>query len=207
MLVTKSGGLHEVVAALFDGAMIPVKVSYSSATAFTLPTSDEIVQATKLLETADQLARKHAPAIPPPFDPKSALWAAQVFHFACICLVDRIAVDVELPDQLALAEPDGTSASQHWSVDLVLRSWWDLIKRSTTENNDDPLNATLIAIASRWPLAAVGTPAPIDDDRISVIWNHKCLRQVYVDRVIQRADREKAADPIVAEATQRITGH
>lgn len=202
----KTGLLHETIAALFDGAMIPLKVSFGNAAEFPRPTDEEVSKTVQLLKKADQLARQHAPAEPPAFDPHAALWAARVVQFACVRLVDKIEMDIELPDDLAKAEPDAPSASQHWSVDLVLRSWWDLVKRSTTDNQDDPLNTTLLNIASRWPLAAVGTPAPIAHDRLSVVWGHPSLRQIYIDRVIQRVDREKANEPLVAEAIRRVEG-
>lgn len=202
----KTGLLHETIAALFDGAMIPLKVSFGGAADFPRPTDDEVTQTIQLLENADQIARQHAPGVPPAFDPQAALWAARVLQFACVRLVDKIEIDIELPEDLVQAEPDATSASQHWSVDLVFRSWWDLVKRSATENEDDPLNATLLNIASRWPLAAVGTPAPIASDRLLVIWGHPSLRRIYIDRVIQRADRQKAAEPLVAEAIRRVEG-
>ena len=202
----KTGLLHETIAALFDGAMIALKVSLGAAAEFPRPTNDEVTQTIQLLEKADLLARRHAPADPPPFDPQAALWAARVLQFACVRLVDKIEMDIELPEDLAQAEPDATSASHHWSVDLVFRSWWDLVKRSTTENEDDPLNATLLSIASRWPLAAVGTPAQTSSDRLSVVWDHPSLRQIYIDRVIQRADREKEAEPLVADAIRRVEG-
>ena len=202
----KTGLLNETIAALFDGAMIPVKVAFGAATESSLPTSAEVAQTIHLLEKADELARRHAPGNPPAFDSQAALWAARVFQFACVRLVDKIEMDIELPDDIATTEPDGTSAAQHWSVDLVFRSWWDIVKRAAAENEDDPLNATLLGIASRWPLAAVGTPARVVDERMSVIWDHACLRQVYIDRVIQRSDREKAAEPRVAEAIRHTAG-
>lgn len=202
----KSGLLHEAIAALFDGAMIPLKISFGATAEFPRPTDGEMAQTMRLLENADQIARQHAPGVPPAFDPLSALWAARVLQFACVRLVDKIEVDIDLPDDLAQAEPDGTSATQHWSVDLVFRSWWDLVKRSTAENEDDPLNTTLLNIASRWPLAAVGTPAMPSSDRLAVVFGHPSLRQIYIDRVIQRVDREKAADSLVAEAIRGFDG-
>jgi len=202
----KSGLLHEAIAALFDGAMIPLKVSFGVTAELPRPTDDEVAQTIRLLENADQIARQHAPGVPPDFDPLAALWAARVLQFACVRLVDKIEVDIDLPDVLAQAEPDATSAAQHWSVDLVFRSWWDLVKRSAAENEDDPLNATLLNIAARWPLAAVGTPAKPSSDRLAVVCGHPSLRQIYIDRVIQRADREKAADPLVAESIHSFDG-
>jgi hypothetical protein len=202
----KSGLLHEAIAALFDGAMIPLKISFGATANFPRPTDNEVAQTIRLLGKADQIARQHAPGEPPAFDPLAALWAARVLQFACVRLVDKIEVDIDLPDDLAMAEPDATSAAQHWSVDLVFRSWWDLVKRSTAENKDDPLNTTLLNIASRWPLAAVGTTAKPSSDRLRIVWGHPSLRQIYIDRVIQRADREQAADPLVAEAIRSING-
>lgn len=202
----KAGLLHETIAALFDGAMLPLKISFGGTAEFPQPTDDEVSKTNRLLQKADQIARQHAPADPPTYDPQAALWAARVLQFACVRLVDKIEMDIELPDDLAKAEPDAPSASQHWSVDLVLRSWWDLVKRSTADNQDDPLNTTLLNIASRWPLAAVGTTAQAASDRLLVVWGHPSLRQIYIDRVIQRADREKAAEPLVAEAIRRVEG-
>ena len=202
----KTGLLHETIAALFEGAMLPLKLSFGAAAEFPRPTDDEVSKTIQLLENADQIARQHAPADPPAFDRHAALWAARVMQFTCVRLVDKIEMDIELPEDLAKAEPDATSASHHWSVDLVLRSWWNLVKRSTADNQDDPLNTTLLNIASRWPLAAVGTTSPIASDRLLVVWGHPSLRHIYIDRVIQRADREKASELLVAEAIRRVEG-
>lgn len=202
----RTGRLDELVAAFFEGAMIPVKVSFGAGVDFADQTPDEIDNTTRLLRQADQLARLHAPGVAPELDIDAALWAAKVLQFVCNRLVDKLEADTDLPDSLVETEPDGRNVSQHWSVDLVLRALWDLVKRSHSENEADTLNRTLIEIAAKWPLVAVGTPATVTEDRMMVVWNHDCLRRVYVDRIIHRSDKTLAALPLVAEQIRRTQG-
>jgi hypothetical protein len=173
-------GLSRFVSALANGAVICVAVGGQTP----LTRKDRVATETALRE-ADALARLHAPMTAPPLEIASAMWAARVMQFACRMMVDRIETDIDLPSELASQEPQGLT-DDHWSVDLVFRFWWDLMKRAAHLSADDPFNQTLHGIARRWPLAAIGTSVVCDETRLAPIHNHDCLRRLYTDRLALR---------------------
>lgn len=195
-----STGLAASTRAIVEGGMVPVVVGRgnSKEVNFGEPTHAEIEATSAILAAADQLARLHAPKSPPPFELNAAVWAARVMQFACHRLVDKVEVDTSLPDELVRGEPAGRDPADHWSVDLVFRSWWDLVRRSFAANEQDTLNDTLLQVATRWPLAAVGTSAVCLSDRLDIVCSNRCLRLIYVDRVVARGDKAKAEDLKIA---------
>ena len=173
--------LSRFVSALANGAVICVAVGGQTPL-----TAEDRAATETALRDADALARLHAPMTAPPLQLASAMWAAQVMQFACRMMVDRIETDTSLPSKLLSQEPQGLTADDHWSVDLVFRFWWDLMKRAAQLSADDPLNQTLHEIARRWPLAAIGTSVVCDDARLDPIQNHDCLKRLYADRLTLR---------------------
>ncbi len=153
----------------------------------------------------DRVARQHAPPGPPPLCVQAATWGVEVLRFACHKILDRLDTDTALPKRLVAGEPSGKQACHHWSVDLGMRFWADVVRRSELVDALDPLRTTLHAISQRWPLSAIGTETENDGERFEIVWGDASLRRMYVDRVMLRGDGERAREPRVAASIERAT--
>jgi hypothetical protein len=167
--------------------------------------ADQDADAPDAMREVDVVARLDAPGDPPVLDVPAAVWAAGVLNAACRLLVYR---DLTLGPDTPLAPPcpSGPSASAVWSADLTLRYLPDVLRHARAVAQDDPLVAALLELARAWPLSSVGVPGvprPLD---LTHVWSHPSLRQLYVDRVIERQDNERLNDPATAGAVVAAVG-
>ncbi len=163
-------------------------------------------QALQCIRQAHVIAVADAPGIAPELDEDAGFWAVSVLFWGSSLFIDRAVVETQLPNSLVAREPRGDRADQHWSVDLGLRFLASLIQRSERIAKGDPLGTTLSKIATRWPLAAVGSEVVIDDSRLEVIIGDDCLRRLMVDRVIQRKDKRFQQHPLLRDEVLRAVG-
>ncbi|MBS0261027.1 MAG: hypothetical protein JSS02_03650 [Planctomycetes bacterium] len=149
--------------------------------------------------------RQTLPENPPAFDLQVACSAAELLLRVCQCLVDRdLEIEPTLPD-LTLGCPAPRTASQHYSADLVLRFLPDVWQQAQRVSAGDPLLAALSACGALWPLSSVGIPDLVIQDLDPVLAD-PCLRIVYTDRLIERADRHRLTDRRAAELVQVALG-
>ena len=149
-----------------------------------LPSPDDLAVTTSVIQRVHKIAAAEAPSSAPKLDTAAALWGVTTMYWCSSVFVDRASIETQLPASLADDEPQGTTPRQHWSTDLGLRFLPSLIQRSERIAKDDPLGITLLGIASRWPLSAIGTAAEIDECRLNLIASDDCLRGIMVDRIL-----------------------
>ena len=106
---------------------------------------------------------------------------------------------------LAAPCPRPPSASVCYSADLSLRYLPDLLSLARGIAPDDPLVAGLTALARAWPLSSVGV-AGMEDLDVSAFVDHPSLRQLYVDRIIERGDVSRLKHPAVRAAVGEALG-
>ena len=170
--------------------------------------SDELSAADKtaaveLLADFERLGRLEFPTDPPTFSADVALWAANVLYDACHFVVHRDDDEHHLRTALSLSCPESSNAGTHYSADLIFRFLPDVIRLARVASQNDPLVGELVKLANQWPLSSVGVPGlrEIDDN---VILSCPCLARVYIDRMIDRNDLSRLANPrvrsLVAEA-------
>jgi hypothetical protein len=106
---------------------------------------------------------------------------------------------------LAVPCPGNPSPSVCYSADLSLRHLPDLLSLARGIAADDPLVGGMTSLARAWPLSSVGVPG-IEGVDASPFLPHPALRQLYVDRIIDRADGSRLADPAVREAVREAVG-
>jgi hypothetical protein len=142
-----------------------------------------------LLRRAFEIHRLHVAVPAIEFDPKTALAAAQLTHWASWLLVSRAESDTEMEEALKLPGPP-RSPAQHLSADLLLRLLPTVHRRARALNPADRL-ATLLAYVLRgWPLSGVlsdveeGPTTPLD------FGGHPGLLLLYAERL---ARHEKPA--------------
>lgn len=168
-----------------------------------IPSMDEL--AWDLVRAQEQHERQRAPGTPPAFDPASAEWAFQRLYGISQLVVCREMGTDAVQDILTQPCPAPISPSAHWSVDLALRFLPDAARLAMRRSPGDPLNQALSEFAAGWPLSSIGM-GELQGLNLTGILSHPSLRQVYVDRVIEKADTTRLNDPDVREAVRTAIG-
>lgn len=151
-------------------------------------------------------AANDAPYTTPLHNVEASVWSAQAFAWAAGILIDRGESEVKIPNWLDETRPLGLDPSEHWSVDLVFRLMPDLVRRSEKIAKGDPFNDELSQLLAPWPLACVGTSIENPRASICVVMENDCLRTMYVDRILLRADSRRVEDETVQPWVQRVVG-
>ena len=162
-------------------------------------------EAEKILKDFDQLYRLHLPGNAPDFVPEAAVWAAKMLHRGCQFLVCRD-IDGEIVmkamQEVCSVVPSPAAA---YSVDLTFRFLPDLIGMTRNVASGDPLLQSLLQLARDWPLSSVGVEG-VEVLDVSHFINNACLRQLYVDRILERKDFTRLGNPEVNQAIQQALG-
>jgi hypothetical protein len=162
-------------------------------------------EAEKILKDFDQLYRLHLPGIAPDFVPEAAVWGAKMLHRGCQFLVCRDIDGEIVMKAMQEACPVVRSPAVAYSVDLTFRFLPDLIGMTRNVASGDPLLQSLLQLARDWPLSSVGVEGVESVDTSHFI-NNACLRQLYVDRVLERKDFTRLGSPEVNQAIQQALG-
>jgi hypothetical protein len=140
----------------------------------------------------------------PAFEPAAAQWAAGCLYrtaqLAFLREYDADAVAAHLADW-----PGEASPATSYAVDLSFRHLPALLDLARNLAPADALVSRLQALAQQWPLSFVGAlPAPAAAP--AAVLAHPALRALYLDRIIERQDQQRAAQPGVAEAIRAALG-
>jgi hypothetical protein len=154
---------------------------------------------------ADAAARLELPGAPPALSMPAAVWAGTIFNHACRFLVYREIGGNAVAATMAAPCPLAASPSVAYSVDLTFRYLPDLTALARGIAEDDPLVEGLYALARAWPLSSVGISLPTAVDVSSFIQD-RCLRMLYVDRILQRKDQSRLNHPILQQAMKEAIG-
>ena len=143
---------------------------------------------------------------PPTFLPESAVKATQILMAVCRAVVHReISMEqVEVVIQQVCLAEDNT-ASQHYSVDFVLRFLPQVAERARRISESDALLDLLIKMGRQWPLSSVGMKGCLPD-QLPTALQHPCLWRMYVDRIISTKDVARINIPSVRDAVTTAIG-
>jgi hypothetical protein len=167
--------------------------------------SAEVRAAESVLARAERDFRLEFPGEAPPFDPLAAFWGATMIYRAAQFCVYRNVDTAIMAEALTPACPAANMPSAHFSVDLTFRFLPDLAKHAKSASEHDPLLEHLRKFGARWPLSSVGM-ANVEPVSIDVIANHAGLLSLYVDRVLERAEKPRLADARVRAAAECAVG-
>ena len=141
----------------------------------------------------------------PDYLPSAAEWSAIVFYGACQLAVCRDMGESDIRRILESPCPKPINANTHWSVDLLFRHLPELFRIARHQSPGDPLLAAFRKLAAQWPLSSIGLD-DLGELELSSILNHPALKQLYVDRVLEREDLSRLADPNVEEGVRTALG-
>lgn len=164
----------------------------------------DLSHAEDVLRQMDSHARLDAPGEPPRLSLPAAVWGALALYRGAQLFAHRDAEPEYVRRTLSAPCPERPSPSCAWSVDLALRYLPDLLSLSRGVAEGDPLVEELSRIGQEWPLSSVGARVPAGD--LSAFIDHPSLGAIYTDRVIERRDLSRLADPRVAEAVREALG-
>jgi hypothetical protein len=200
--------------------VIAKATDYFVQTLYTLRNKEEVVPyaydklipaaqlplATDFLEGEYDNECLHYPGKPPAFDAVAALWAAQIIYISAQLLLYRKDKEEDLP--LLFPEYKGAiTPAAMLSADLCLRFLPDVWQMAKNMDADDLLVEILDHYLTQWPYSAVGTAIDVTETAFELMASDPCLLQLYIDRIIARKDRAKAALPFVAPFVKAALGN
>ena len=166
---------------------------------------DDLLAAEPLLVERGRVVAADFPGSAPPLHREAALWAARQFYSVCHFVMFRELTAEEMQRHLASEPPTGEPASLHYSVDLTWRFLSDWDRLATTLAPQDPLRELVRGWGGQWPWSSVGMKR-IEPQREGELLAHPGLRQAYIDRVIQRQDSARLANPQVRDLVHAALG-
>ena len=139
------------------------------------------------------------------FDANAALWAARTIYYASQLILFR----ESQPDELESILPsyEGTiDPSAILSVDLSLRFVPNIMKHLKLIDPEDSLIKILEKHLATWHYSAVGYDLKDSTLDFEVINNSPCLKQLYLDRVIEKKAQNLAKIPIINQGIKATLG-
>ena len=154
----------------------------------------------------DRVARPQLAFDPPPLSPAVAGWALTVLYRACQALVYREMDARQVAEALARPCPQPPSPATSYAADLSFRYLPDVIALARGIAPQDPLVEGLTLLSKQWPLSSVGVTGVGDVVDVTPFFSDASLRQLYVDRIIEKSDASRLNDPIVRDAVRESLG-
>lgn len=140
----------------------------------------------------------------PAFDATAALWAASYLYRAVQLALLRDAGEAAVNELLTPYE-DAIVPETVFAVDLSFRYLPDLLGLAKGLAPDDVLVKRLQQTATQWPLSSVGMPVDVETG-IDVVISNDCLRQTYIDRIIETRDIKRSKNELVNEYIRESLG-
>jgi len=130
----------------------------------------------------------------PPFNEAAALWSAKTLYHASQLLINREKPSTELKD---LFPPFGkpTHASQILSADLTLRFLPIVLQQAEDIDPEDQLIDLLEQILVQWHYSSIGYLLKEEELNFEPVIQNLCLRQLYVNRIIEKKADDLAQKP------------
>lgn len=141
----------------------------------------------------------------PEFNLHAALWAAKTIYLAAQLILYRDQKENDLGQLFSDFEGD-LDASAILSADLCLRFLPDMLFQLKVIDSQDGLIELLETIAYKWHYSAMRYPLEVE--RLSFEWMNSdtCLRQLYVNRIIEYKKLKLAEHPACYDAVKASLG-
>jgi hypothetical protein len=166
--------------------------------------ADDLLTADALLQVYHAEDAQELPQLAPAFDAPAARWAAHYLYYTTLLLLAR-ELDEEAIEKYLPPFSGNTTPEAIYAVDLTFRYLPDLLHLAKGLAPGDALVARLHATAQQWPFSFVGHEA-VEAKAEAVVLTHPALRLAYIDRIIARQDRARAALPHLRPLVQAALG-
>ena len=163
-------------------------------------------QLVEALTALERQWRCELPGDPPAFLAVSAVKATRILMAFCRAVIHRqvsVAQTEQFVREVCLNNDD--TASQHYSVDLVLRFLPQVVERARRISDSDGLLNLMAAIGREWPLSSVGMKGCLPNHWPNAL-SHPTLWRMYVDRIISAKDISRINIPVVRDAVAAAIG-
>src|SRR5215217_4409362 len=146
------------------------------------------------------------PNIPPFFDAAAAVWAAKTIYHAAQLILYRMHKEEALGSLLP-AYQGAITPSAILSADLCLRFVKVLLTHIKRIDPEDAIIPHLEAHLVSWHYSGIGYQMPVEQLQWDTIHSNACLKQLYIDRIIQTKDKQLATLPMLKEEVLASMGH
>jgi hypothetical protein len=159
------------------------------------------------LETEYENEATDYPFTAPAFHPGAALWAAKIVYFGAQLLLFRQETANNL-DTLFPNFKDSKSEGAQLSADLCLRFLPSILHKLREIDPDDLLIAKMEALLLEFPYSGIGYFGEPDKLRVEDYFlKNDCCAMLLANRVIEKQDRNAAADPVVKLLIESAMGN
>jgi hypothetical protein len=158
-----------------------------------------------ILVSAEKTAAMNLAGTAPGFSVPAARWAALHFYRACQFLICRDVGAQAIQHAFEEKCPEPHCPQTDYSADLIFQYLPDVVGMTRAVASGDPMVEPLLTLAREWPLSSVGIAgvAPVD---VKGFIDHAGLRQLYVDRIVAKADVTRLGEPLVDKAVRQTLG-
>lgn len=146
------------------------------------------------------------PFSPPEFNGAAALWGAKTVYTAAQVLLYREHSEEDLVDLFPEFSEQITPEAV-LSADLCLRFLPQILKDTQNIDSSDKLIPILEKILSTWHFSGIGVSSQENDLDFELIFSNDCLNQLYLDRVMDHKDLNRAKNPHLKEKIRAILGN
>jgi hypothetical protein len=150
----------------------------------------------QFLENEYQKECPNYPFMAPSFDKNAALWAAKIIYFASQLLLYRENKTEEL-NSILPAYPNAITPSSILSVDICLRFLPSVILNAKNIDADDAIVPILENHLQTWHYSGIGYDLDKEKMAFNVIFADDCLKQLYINRIIEKKCKSLTELPIL----------
>lgn len=145
------------------------------------------------------------PFTAPAYDAKAALWSAKTVYLSGQLLLYREHRETDIKDLLP-AYNSKITPSAILSADLCLRFLPDLISNAKMIDAEDILAIILETHLQEFHYSAISIDLTLENLNFDVIISNSCLKQLYVNRVIEKKVSSLANLPLLNQYVKESMG-
>lgn len=141
----------------------------------------------------------------PSFDSNAALWGAKTLYHSAQLVLYRENKDTDL-EKIIPAFSDKITPNAILSADLSLRFLPEIIAQLILIDAEDKLIEVLENILEQWHYSGISYEIPIEKLDFDTILSDTCLRQLYLNRIIENKSLKLAIHPALYTHIKAIFG-
>ena len=167
---------------------------------------DEDEQLVKeFLKIEFEIESQNYPFTPPAYNETAALWGAKLIYTTCQLILYRENKEAELPLLLPVYNNE-IDAAAILSADLCLRFLPQALQQTKNIDPDDALITVVENHLQQWHYSGIGYVLNAATVNFDTVFANECMQQLYIDRVIQKKDMQRAMLPLLQKKITAAMG-